>query len=67
MKDIVYEYEPYLSRDGSEVPCFRIYIDGEAVAQTNEDLPIGIQEKVASLFASLEINSLYEVTPKCKI
>jgi hypothetical protein len=39
---------------GSEVPCFRIFPDGEPerwIARTNPDLPPEIQEEAAALIA----------------
>lgn len=50
MSNVIYQYEPYVSQEGAEIPCFRIYMDGQFVAQTNEDLPADVQEKVALLF-----------------
>lgn len=49
-----YSYEPFFGPDDLEIPCFRIYADGEPIAETNEDMPADFQEKAAILFTVSE-------------
>ncbi len=47
------EYLPYASQDGHEIPNFRINdAEGDAVCETNEDLPSDVQEASATVIAA---------------
>jgi hypothetical protein len=54
------EYYPYLKLDPDspepehEIPCFRIFPEDDPerwIAQTNEDLPLDVQEEAAVIMA----------------
>jgi hypothetical protein len=47
----VYEYSPYTSQDGKEIPAFEVHGE-EKVCDTNEDRPSEEQEANARLIAS---------------
>jgi hypothetical protein len=47
-----YEYNPYTSQDGKEIPAFEVYgEEGEKVCDTNENRPSEEQEANARLIA----------------
>ena len=47
------EYLPYISNEGREIPNFRINdARGDAVCETNEDLPAAVQEANAAILAA---------------
>ena len=57
----IYDYSPYTSQDGAEIPAFEIHCPDHKVAETNEDRPSAEQEANArlisaapELFAALE-------------
>ncbi|MEQ1883701.1 MAG: hypothetical protein ABL967_01475 [Bryobacteraceae bacterium] len=59
MTELTYAYEPYTQftpdepSEDCEIPCFRIYgTDYTIIGETNEDLPVEIQERYARLFAA---------------
>ena len=47
----IYEYSPYTSQDGDEIPAFEIF-GSEKVCDTNEDRPEHEQEANARLIAA---------------
>lgn len=48
-----YEYSPYTSQSGEEIPAFEIFdADYQTVAETNENLTTEEQETYARLFAA---------------
>lgn len=52
MSNFAYEYSPFTSQDGKEIPNFEIFSDGVKVAETNENLPSDEQEWMAILFTN---------------
>jgi hypothetical protein len=44
-----YDYSPYTGHDGSEIPAFEIFDEGDKVFDTNEDTPSELQEANARL------------------
>lgn len=50
---LTYEYSPYTSQTGEEIPAFEIFNEeGEKVADTNENMTTEQQETHARLFAA---------------
>lgn len=50
---LTYDYSPYQSQQGEEIPAFEICNEeGEKVADTNENQPCEYQEAIAALFAA---------------
>ena len=47
----VYQYSPYTSQDGHEIPAFEVHGE-EKVCDTNEDRPVEEQEANARLIAA---------------
>ncbi len=48
------EYLPYQAQDGGKIPNFRINdVNGDAVCETNEDLPAAVQEQAAKVIAAV--------------
>jgi hypothetical protein len=48
-----YDYNPYRTNDGREIPCFEIVdSDGRRLAQTDEDTPETLQRADAQLMAA---------------
>jgi len=48
-----YEYLPYQTGDGTEIPAFRINDEnGDPVCETNEHVPLKTQEATARLIAA---------------
>ena len=61
MTTFMVEYCPYILNDPDdpsverELPCFRVFPSDDPerwIAQTNEDLPAGVQEEAASIMAN---------------
>lgn len=50
---LTYEYSPYTSQSGEEIPAFEIFdAEYQTVAETNENLTTEEQETLARLFAA---------------
>jgi hypothetical protein len=47
-----YQYSPYTSQDGHEIPAFEVHSDSVKVCDTNEDRPPIEQEANARLIAA---------------
>jgi hypothetical protein len=48
----IYQYSPYTSQDGREIPAFEVHGDDVKVCDTNEDRPVTEQEANACLIAA---------------
>ncbi len=50
---LTYDYSPYRSQKGEEIPAFEIFDqEGQKLADTNEDMDAVLQEAIASLFVA---------------
>ena len=59
-----YQYSPYTTQDGKDIPAFEIHGEGEKVCDTVEDQPIEAQEANARLIVAAP--ELLEALQQCE-